>query len=824
MAVAFRWLLRGFLGLVLLITLALLLVYYFATRSIPDYNADYSLRGLNGPVEIVRDTNDVPHIFADQPNDVYFGLGFAHAQDRLWQMTMLRRTAQGRLSELFGAETAKIDDFVRRLDLADLSRASFEYQTEEVKDALRAYSAGVNAWLSVVQKDALGRGAPEFFLFSPEIEPWTPADSLSILRVMALQLSGHLRNEIVRAQVTLAVGKERVRDILPDAPGKGAVALPEYASLFDTFGEPPTKFAALEPQNPLDPVAPFEMAGASNAWAAASARSATGAPILANDPHLGLSAPSIWMLARMEFPDGGVIGGTIPGIPVILSGRSAALGWGLTSSTLDDLDVYVERVNPENPDEYLTPDGYKPFRKQQVLIRIKDEAPRTAELRWTDNGPVIPPNQYDLGSITPPGHVTSIHWAALDANDQSMTAAINLMRAKSIPAARAALSFFKSPSQNVTLADKNGVMLQMVGKQPARDPAHRSQGRYPSQGWLPENRWNGYLPFEDNPYVRDPASGIVANTNNKITDKPFPRHVSYSWGDTYRFLRLSSLMNDREVHTRDSFIEAQLDTGSFAAVSLLPLVAKELWFTGEAAPAGTPDRQRQIALELLAAWNGQMDEHIPEPLIYAAWMRQLQSRLIRDELSTLADHFPRPDPVFLERVFRNVENANVWCDIRQSTKVETCADIARLSLDAALIELTEKYGTHIESWRWGQAHQAHHDHQVLGDVPLLSWFANIRQETSGGDQTLMRGVTKGTGAEPYANVHAAGFRSVIDFSDPDSSVYVISTGQSGHFLSRHYDDLAGLWRRGEYILMSLDPDLARGGAVGISHLTPAQPK
>jgi len=254
----------------------------------------------------------------------------------------------------------------------------------------------------------------------------------------------------------------------------------------------------------------------------------------------------------------------------------------------------------------------------------------------------------------------------------------------------------------------------------------------------------------------------------------------------------------------------------------LPLVAKELWFTGEAAEAGTSERQRQIALELLAAWNGQMDEHIPESLIYAAWMRQLQNRLIRDDLANLSEHFPRPDPVFLERVFRNIEGAGSWCDIKQSTRPETCADIARMSLDAAILELTELYGDRIDSWRWGEAHQAHHDHEVLGKVPLLAWFANIRQDTSGGDHTLMRARTSGTGDAPYANVHAAGFRSVIDFSDPDSSVYIISTGQSGHFLSRHYDDLAQLWRRGEYILMSLDPDLARGGAVGISQLSPAE--
>lgn len=818
MASVFRWLLRGFTALGVLIILALGLAYYFATRSIPDYDADYALAGLSGPVEIVRDTNSVPHIFSDNPRDVYFGLGFAHAQDRLWQMTMLRRTAQGRLSELFGEATVDIDEFIRRLDLAELSRAAYDFQTEEVKAALDAYAEGVNAWLRVVQRDALGRGAPEFFLFPPELEPWTAADSLSIIRVMSLQLSGQLQAEVLRAQVSLAVGPERVKDILPDAPGAGTLEMPEFADLFPGMTAVPPRRVA---RNWADPIKPYGEAGASNAWAAGPERSATGASLLANDPHLGLSAPAIWYLARLEFPDGGVIGGTIPGIPTILTGRSEALGWGLTSSYLDDVDVYIEQINPDNPNEYRTPDGWKPFRTKEVVLRVKDAAPRTLTLRWTDNGPVIPGKHYGLGSITPEGHVTSIRWTALDANDQSMTAAINLMRAKSVPAARAAAAFFKAPSQNLTLADRNGVALQVIGKQPRRDPRHASKGRFPSRGWVPENRWDGYYEFAENPSVVAPPSGIVANTNNKTTDRPFPKHLSFEWGDTYRFLRLKQLLNAREVHTRDSFIEAQLDTGSFAATALLPLVARELWFTGEAAPAGTPERQRQIALELLARWNGQMDEHIPEPLIYAAWMRRLQQKLIADDMADLADRFSRPDPVFIERVFRDIDGAGSWCDVAQSTRVETCVDIARIALDEAIVELTEAYGDRIDSWRWGEAHMAFQDHQVLGKVPLLAWFANIRQETSGSNETLMRGAWTGAGDAPYANVHGSGYRSVIDFSDPDSSVYVIATGQSGHFLSRNYDNLAGLWRRGEYIQMSLDPDLARGGAVGVTTLTPA---
>ncbi|MGD9864782.1 MAG: penicillin acylase family protein, partial [Pseudodonghicola sp.] len=297
-------------------------------------------------------------------------------------------------------------------------------------------------------------------------------------------------------------------------------------------------------------------------------------------------------------------------------------------------------------------------------------------------------------------------------------------------------------------------------------------------------------------------------------------HLSFLWGDTQRINRWQRLMQARQVHTRDSFIEAQLDTVSFTARSLLPLIGADLWFTGEAAPDGTPERQRQIALTLLAEWNGEMNEHMPEPLIYAAWLRALQKRLIEDELGPLAAEFKHVDPIFIERVYRDIDGAGIWCDVRQSAPTETCTDMARLALDDALVWIGETYGTALESLRWGDAHQATHDHPVLGDVPLLRYFVNIRQSTSGGDNTLQRGLTSGEDPDPFLNVHGAGYRGVYDLADPDSSVFIISTGQSGHFLSRYYDDMAQLWRRGEYIPMSLDVNLARAAAVGVTRLIP----
>ncbi|MBC57656.1 MAG: penicillin acylase family protein [Confluentimicrobium sp.] len=820
MPTVFRWLLRLFASLLVLVGLTLLGVYYLATRSLPDYDASYAIAGLSGPVEIVRDNASIPHIMGSTDEDVFFGLGFAHAQDRLWQMTMLRRTVQGRLSEVFGERTVKIDELMRRYDLYGAAISSVAVQDAATTAALQAYARGVNAWIAEVNRGARGRGAPEFFIFSNEIAFWQPADSIAIGKLMAMEVSDTIAQEVLRARVSLALPEERVRDILPDVPGPGVAALPDYAALFP---DAPRSFAALDTAtDPLSPVSPRNLAGASNIWAAAPSRSAAGGTLLANDPHLGFSAPALWYLARLQLSSGGVIGGTIPGAPAVLLGRSDKLAWGLTTTYLDDLDVYVEKLNPDNPEEYLTPDGYKRFETRRSIIKVKDHDPVTITLRWTENGPVLPGGHYDLRSITPRGHVISIAWTALGGQDTSPTAALRLMMAGSVDEALEAGALWQAPAQNLALIDKENIALQVVGAMPRRAARHQTMGRLPSPGWRPENRWSGSYAYAANPRFVNPEGGILGNTNNKIVDRPFPLHLSFAWGDTQRIQRWRQLMERREVHTRESFIEAQLDTVSFTARALLPLVARDLWFTGDAAPDGTPERRRQHALELLANWNGEMNEHMPEPLIYAAWMRHLQQRLIRDDLGPLADAFTHLDPLFIERVFRDVDGASAWCDVVQSTVPEPCADIARQSLDEALIWIAEHHGANLDSLRWGDAHQARQDHPVLGETPLLKWVVNIRQSTSGGDNTLQRGLTGGTGPAPFANLHGAGYRGVYDFADPDSSVFIISTGQSGHPLSRHYDDLGDLWRRGEYVPMSLDPDLARAGAVGITRLIPAR--
>ena len=393
MRTVLKWLLRlAVLALALLI-IGLGLGWYLIGRSLPDYDGEIRVTGLDEQVRILRDANAIPHIRAKTDHDAWFALGLVHAQDRLWQMELSRRAAQGRLSEILGERTLEVDRLVKMLDLYGLAERSFDVQTAETKMALEAFSSGVNAWIQHVNQSALGRGAPEFFAFGGELSPWTPADSLGILKIMALRLSAGARQEVRRAKILLTIPPGRVVDILPDYPVPAQITPPRAGKRVEAPASNPVRAMlpeAVRKLSPgisaeLDPLhAAFgpsltpELAGASNAWAMDGTRTSSGRPLMANDPHLWLSAPSVWYLADVQGPGVAAIGGTLPGVPGILIGRNRKLGWGLTTANVDDQDLYVEEVNPDNPDEYLLPDGsWAEFDTRTIRIEVSGRLPET---------------------------------------------------------------------------------------------------------------------------------------------------------------------------------------------------------------------------------------------------------------------------------------------------------------------------------------------------------------------------------------------------------------------------------------------------------------
>lgn len=790
---------------------------HYAGRSELDYARGGVVDGLSAPVEIVRDAAATPHIFAEDRDDALFALGYVHAQDRMWQMEMQRRSVSGRLAEVFGVQALEIDAQMRALGLRRAADASLQRLSRETRLGLEAYAAGINAWL-----DSLGgrEAAPEFLALGVKPDPWTPVDSLSMLKLMAFRLSPAMAEEARRALFAQRFDDASMVDLFPEYPGRGVGALRRYRP-----PSPTHQGAALEP--PLDgrrftPFWPPESAltaGASNAWAVDGSRTATGAPLLASDPHLAFSAPGIWYLAHMDSPDFAVIGATLPGLPVVMIGRTRTVGWGLTTAYIDDQDLYFEQIKPDDPERYRMTRGWTKFDVREETFHIRGAPSVTRALRSTVNGPVIETNMHRIQAAIPPGHVAALRWTALDPDDSSMDALFDLNAAQTLDDALAAAARHVAPAQNIVMADASGIAMALAGRVPLRQSIHQTQGVAPSDGWDARNTWIGAIPSGEKPSVVRPFSGAVANANNRIGREDFPRHLSFNWAPPYRIARIEELINRRERHTDLSFELMQADSVSRAAQGLAPLMIAEL------ARAGRNADSRLIAQ--MRAWDGDMDANDPEPLMFVAWMRALQKEVVFDELGPLAAAFQQPQPLFLERVLTNADGAGRWCDRVATVRRETCAEVVDAAFVSAARALSAQYGPP-ERWRWGAAHIAVHRHTPFGLFPRrilgVDWadrLFNVRHEMSGGTFTLNRSVYDFSPSDPFGANRGGGYRAIYNFSDLDRSLHIAAIGQSGHFMSPFYANLTDRWAEGEYLPMSMDRAEAEAGAIAAATLRPA---
>lgn len=807
MRTAFKLTFASLVVMLVIGVLATFGVYRLALRSLPDYTGEFKIAAVEYPVTILRDAANVPHIVAQTDSDAMFALGYAHAQDRLWQMILQRRTVQGRLSEIFGPESLPLDRLMRSLDLYGLARTSLPVQSEAARAALDAYAAGINARLTQINLNAEGRGAPELFLFKTPVAPWRAMDSLALMKLRAFVSSEHLSQELRYGTVALRLSDEaRLSDLFAADPKPSTVAAPLP---FNRPFERPLAPGSVSPVSTPLWQALLEDRGASNVFAVSSARAAKGAALLAHDPHGALRAPAPYYLAHLRLSGGDVIGATQPGVPLVLFGRKAGFAWGTTTAHIDDSDVLM-----------VAEEESAGFTSRRSIIKIKGGASNDETYLSTAYGPVLPREYPRLAPLVPPSHVPVLRSTILEAQDRSFTARFNMMMAKDVAEFHAARRDYIAPALNFAVADQRDVYFFTAGALAQRDARHASQGRWPALAAQERNLWQGTRAASEDTPLRPAAQNVVMNTNNKLTDAPFPGHMSHFWGDTQRIRRLQSIMQSRDIHSRESFMEIQRDTVSYDARALLPLVAKDMWYAGVSPDQSPSVTLRQAALALLGQWDGTMDQHTAEPLIYSAWMNVLQRNLIQDELGPDAALFERYNPLFIERVFRDIGGAGVWCDIKPTTVRETCAEMAQRSLDEALALLGNTHGTNMEAWRWGTAHMAVHENTTMGRFPLLRWLATIRQPVSGGDHTLNMARSRGGNAGVFETSFGATYRGVYDMSDPDGSLFIISTGQSGHILSRHYDDLGALWRRGEYIPMSMDLELAQGGKVGLTRILP----
>ncbi len=759
----------GFAVFVLLIGLIITAEIARFRLSVPDYNGDVKLQGLSAPVTILRDDHAIPHIFAKTRADALFALGYAQAQDRLWQMVFLRAVMQARVSELVGKEGLATDELFRTFGLYRLAKQAVGHLDAKSRRLLQAYADGVNAYI----KTHKGPLPIEFTLLHVTPEPWRPADSIATIKYMQFSLSANLYGELARIHLARRLSKKQLEEFFPPYPGDPENVLPGYISMFGH-----AKVALL----------PTPDHTASNDWVVAGFRSVTGAPLLANDPHLPLTVPGIWYLAHLHWPGHDVVGGVLPGVPAVSVGRTRTLAWGMTNTGPDTQDLYLEKL-ADRGKAYVTPSGIEPFQTRKEVIKVRFGKPVTITVRTTRHGPVLPTNWRRIKGLVPKGYVLALAWTALDPDDRTIQANLEMNNAQHGSDFAPVLRDYLSPMQNMVWADKKHIGLILASRVPIRAPANDSLGLVPGKGWEKRYDWTGYIPTNALPRIVDPKSGQNATANNKTVPPGYPYVLTRDWDVPFRYWRINEMLKAVPRHSIASFEKIQLDTHDRYAEDLVPLLLK-------AAPWPTP-RARQAA-EMIAKWNLAMDADRPEPLIFEAWSRALVRRLIADELGRDFKGAWSPHELFVLDVLRNVNGESRWCDDVTTKPREDCASRIRLALTDALAELSDAYGPDMLSWRWGEAHHAVFSHLPLGGMPLIGSFFNREVEASGGDDTLRRGAMRFSSGRPFAAIHGSGYRAIYDLAHPDNSLYVIAIGESGNIFSRYYDDQMALWAKGGY--------------------------
>jgi penicillin amidase len=788
--------LRRFLALALvLLVLVLAGAWVYLQRSLPTVDGEASVKGIGAPVEIVRDKEGVPHIFAKSESDGLFALGYAHAQDRLWQLEFQRRVASGRLAEILGEPAYDTDRLMRTLGLARVAQRMAASADASTRAGLDAYAAGINAFLAT--KPVL---PVEFQVFRVDPEPWTAADSMGWLLVMAWDLSGNWRTELARVRLMAKIGPERTAEIIPPYPGERAEALPDFSALYKELAPTATSLLRISPST--------EEAVGSNNWVVSGSGTETGKPLLANDPHLGLQAPALWYLAHVSTPSGNVVGGTLPGLPYVVLGRNDHLAWSMTTTGGDTQDLFVERVDPADFRYYMTPKGHAKFEVREEKIDVRGHV-RTIKVRTTRHGPVISDVVKPMEGVTPPGHVMALAWAALDASNSAARAGFAMTRATNASEFVQALRDFHAPQQNLVFADREGrVGFVAPALVPVRRADNEAMGRVPVPGWIAKYDWVGFVPFDELPMASDPASGRIVTANHKVTAPGYKPFMTTDWFAPFRADRIEQLLAAQPKHSMETFRKIQGDVLSPMARDLLPvaLAAKPATDEGRAAQA------------MLKDWNGEMSIDSAAPLVFSAWYRELTRLVYADELGDLFRDSWEQRGTFMLAVMKGENGYDRWCDDVKTQEKETCAYSAARAFDLAAADLSRRFGSSAK-WRWGTAHFAASDHRPFGFFPVVKTFFNIDPETSGDSFTVNVGhFFLRDEDRPFANRHAASLRAIYDLANLENSLFMQSTGQSGNRLSPWYDSFAERWAKVEYITIPTKRD-----AIAAAHTLTLKP-
>ena len=778
----------GTLGSFVVLLVALVVFfYYLITRSYPATTGTVDVPGVQADIQVFRDGYGVPHIFAGSDYDAYYAVGYVHAQDRLWQMELLRRAGQGRLSEILGEPALKVDRMFRTLGLWRQAQKTLPIVDEKTRNALQAYADGVTQYIVTHR----GKYPVEFDLLNFEPEPWRIEHSLLISRLMAWELNYSRWVDMVLGQLVERFGAVKAQEIFPTWPEGAPLIIPD-----ELKGK---KFAAMANQLLEADQAYKELLGnaglesGSNAWVISGSKSTTGKPILANDPHLLFSSPGRWYEMQVAGPDFDVSGATIAGVPFVIIGRNEHIAWGVTNAMLDDEDFYVEEVDSiQHPTKYRFNNGWRPIEEQLDTIIVKDAPPVLLTTYSTHRGPII-------NRMEPAAQISrqllSMRWVGSDISNEPR-AFYMINRANDWKGFLEGLRYFSVPAQNFVYADVDGNIGYYTG---GRLPVRKTKSpTLPFPGWTDEFDWKGYVPFEEMPHVLNPSDGYIATANNKIVSDSYPYHLSNLWEPDWRITRITDVLRKIPQLSPEDVERLQQDVFSPHAREIVPIVLKAY----DSTRVSDPDVQS--TLTYFRNWNYEMRPNDVATTLFQAFLVRMIHNTFEDEMGpTLLGLYDTLATVPLESITKLMKKgSSQWFDNVNTPQVETLDDIIHQSVVDAIHDLKTKYGGEIKEWRWGTVHQVEFPH-VFSSNKLLHRIFTIGPFPVGGSHSTVD-VAGFRLSQPFLNHLGPSTRQIYDLSDLNNTRSVTPPGQSGQVFQHHYDDQIQLWLNGGYRRQIMD--------------------
>lgn len=855
---------RGLGGIVILaVVLGAVGAFYFrsylpntvAPQSFPKIDGEIQLAGLDGPVDIYRDQMGIPHIYAATAHDLFFAQGYVHAQERFWQMDAWRHIGSGTLSEMFGKGQVETDTFLRTLGWRQTAEQEYAGLDPESKAILDSYTEGVNAYLKDHDTTALSLEYAILGLLSPDykIEKWTPINSLTWGKAMAWDLRGNLDEEIERAVLLKTFTPEQLAELYPAYPDDHPVIVNQIegnasnvqSGVLSLSKDQISETASDLELSTLDfkPLAgrlalldeALGPAGAgigSNSWAVSGEHTSTGMPLLANDPHLGIQMPSIWYQAHLECKPVtdecpyNVAGFTFAGVPGVIIGHNAGVAWGFTNVGPDVMDLYIERVNPDNPNQYEVNGQWVDFETRTETIQIVGGDPVEVTVRLTRHGPVISesygllknedtnndpefvPFKERAGIELPEQYVIALQWTAL-APSTPFKAIWGFNRAQNWEDFRAAAQNFHVPAQNLLYADVEGnIGYQMPGDIPIRA---NGDGTIPVPGWTDEYEWTGFIPFEELPYTLNPEEGYIATANNQVAPFNYPNLITYDWDYGFRAQRIVELVENAPGKIDIAYIQ-QMQGDSFDANGLMfvPMLLE----LDELSDTETK------AQSLLKNWDYQNRADSAAAAVFNAFWRHLLQNTFNDDMPE-ERYFPDGGSRWNE-IMRHLDKGSAWWDDKTTTDVrETRDDIIRKSFEGSVAELEKIFGKDPAKWNWGEMHASTFRNGTLGESglpPIEALFNRGPFPTSGGEAIV--NATGWSVKDGYETNWLPSMRMIVDLGNLNNSVTVHTTGQSGHAYHPHYADMSPMWAKIEYYSMLWEEQAIMSQAEGHLVLKP----